>query len=71
MIAGSIGAVVHGSVMPVFFLLFGDMVNGFGKNQSELKKMTEKVAKYALYFAQWRAWLVGGMREEEGGDLRW
>nr|DAD30965.1 TPA_asm: hypothetical protein HUJ06_009816 [Nelumbo nucifera] len=31
MIAGSIGAMVHGSAMPIFFLLFGDMVNGLGK----------------------------------------
>ncbi|KAJ4960024.1 hypothetical protein NE237_019934 [Protea cynaroides] len=50
MIAGSLGAVVHGSAMPVFFLLFGELVNGFGKNQSDLKKMTEEVSKYALYF---------------------
>ncbi|KAL2977140.1 hypothetical protein AAZX31_13G049100 [Glycine max] len=50
MISGSIGAIVHGSSMPVFFLLFGEMVNGFGKNQMDLKKMTEEVSKYALYF---------------------
>ncbi|XP_059643007.1 ABC transporter B family member 19 [Cornus florida] len=50
MISGSLGAIVHGSSMPVFFLLFGEMVNGFGKNQSDLKKMTEEVSKYALYF---------------------
>ncbi|XP_042488559.1 ABC transporter B family member 19 [Macadamia integrifolia] len=50
MIAGSLGAVIHGSAMPVFFLLFGDLVNGFGKNQSNLKQMTEEVSKYALYF---------------------
>ncbi|XP_058096562.1 ABC transporter B family member 19 isoform X2 [Magnolia sinica] len=50
MAAGSLGAVVHGSSMPVFFLLFGDLVNGFGKNQSDLKKMTDEVSKYALYF---------------------
>ncbi|XP_057969439.1 ABC transporter B family member 19 [Malania oleifera] len=50
MITGSLGAVVHGSSMPVFFLLFGEMVNGFGKNQSDLRKMTEEVSKYALYF---------------------
>lgn len=45
MISGSLGAIVHGSSMPVFFLLFGEMVNGFGKNQSDLKKMTDEVSK--------------------------
>ena len=45
MISGSLGAIVHGSSMPVFFLLFGEMVNGFGKNQSDLRKMIEEVAK--------------------------
>ncbi|CAL9050617.1 unnamed protein product [Musa banksii] len=50
MAAGSVGAVVHGSAMPVFFLLFGDLVNGFGKNQTHLSVMTHEVSKYALYF---------------------
>ncbi|KAK6155103.1 hypothetical protein DH2020_009351 [Rehmannia glutinosa] len=50
MVSGSLGAIVHGSSMPVFFLLFGEMVNGFGKNQMDLHKMTHEVAKYALYF---------------------
>ncbi|KAL3844648.1 hypothetical protein ACJIZ3_002051 [Penstemon smallii] len=50
MICGSLGAIVHGSSMPVFFLLFGQMVNGFGKNQMDLHTMTHEVAKYALYF---------------------
>ncbi|XWS30268.1 hypothetical protein CRYUN_Cryun24cG0102000 [Craigia yunnanensis] len=50
MISGSLGAIIHGSSMPVFFLFFGEMVNGFGKNQSDLTKMTHEVAKYALYF---------------------
>lgn len=45
MAGGSLGAVIHGSAMPVFFLLFGEMVNGFGKNQSDMKKMTEEVSK--------------------------
>lgn len=45
MISGSIGAIVHGSSMPVFFLLFGEMVNGFGKNQMDLNKMTQEVSK--------------------------
>lgn len=45
MVAGSLGAVVHGSSMPVFFLLFGEMVNGFGKNQMDLRQMTHEVSK--------------------------
>ncbi|KAF6159984.1 hypothetical protein GIB67_033068 [Kingdonia uniflora] len=50
MISGSLGAIVHGSAMPVFFLLFGEMVNGFGKNQGDLHQLTHQVSKYALYF---------------------
>lgn len=45
MAAGSLGAVIHGSAMPVFFLLFGDLINGFGKNQADLGKMTNEVSK--------------------------
>lgn len=73
--AGSLGAIIHGSAMPVFFLLFGEMVNGFGKNQSDLKKMTEEVSKYALYFvylglvvcassyAEIACWMYSGERQ--------
>lgn len=49
MIFGSIGAIVHGSSMPVFFLLFGQMVNGFGKNQTDLSTMTHEVSKVIHY----------------------
>lgn len=45
MILGSLGAIVHGSSMPIFFLLFGEMVNGFGKNQMDLHKMIHEVSK--------------------------
>jgi ATP-binding cassette, subfamily B (MDR/TAP), member 1 len=45
MAAGSLGAVVHGAAMPVFFLLFGELINGFGKNQMHLRKMTDEVSK--------------------------
>nr|CAB3484743.1 unnamed protein product [Digitaria exilis] len=45
MAAGSAGAVVHGAAMPVFFLLFGELVNGFGKNQHNLRCMTDEVSK--------------------------
>ncbi|KAF5479191.1 hypothetical protein F2P56_000037 [Juglans regia] len=75
MVSGSLGAVIHGSSMPVFFLLFGEMVNGFGKNQTDLKKMTEEVSKYALYFvylgivvclssyAEIACWMYSGERQ--------
>jgi len=46
---GSLGAIVHGSSMPVFFLLFGQMVNGFGKNQSDLHTMTHEVSKVSKF----------------------
>ncbi|KAL7252655.1 hypothetical protein ACSBR1_007260 [Camellia fascicularis] len=45
MISGSLGAIVHDSSMPIFFLLFNEMVNGFGKNQLDLKTMTHEVSK--------------------------
>lgn len=50
MFSGSIGAIVHGSSMPIFFLLFGEMINGFGKNQTDLHKMTHEVCKVTQYF---------------------
>lgn len=50
MISGSIGAILHGSSMPVFFLLFGEMVNGFGKNQMDLHKMTHEVSKVSFFW---------------------
>ncbi|KAL8545923.1 hypothetical protein ACS0TY_005877 [Phlomoides rotata] len=80
MISGSVGAVIHGSSMPVFFLLFGQMVNGFGQNQMDLHKMTHEVAKYALYFvylglvvcfssyAEIACWMFSG--ERQAGALR-
>lgn len=45
MAAGSLGALAHGAAMPLFFLLFGDLINGFGKNQTDLRTMTDEVSK--------------------------
>ncbi|XP_057835072.2 ABC transporter B family member 19 [Cryptomeria japonica] len=47
---GSVGAIIHGSAMPVFFLLFGELINGFGKNQDNPAKMADLVSKNALNF---------------------
>ncbi|GAB2216531.1 hypothetical protein Drorol1_Dr00024306 [Drosera rotundifolia] len=77
---GSLGAIVHGASMPFFFLLFGQMVNGFGKNQTDLATMTHEVSKYALYFvylglvvcvssyAEITCWMYTG--ERQAGSLR-
>jgi ATP-binding cassette subfamily B (MDR/TAP) protein 1 len=50
MAAGSLGALAHGAAMPLFFLLFGDLINGFGKNQTDLRTMTDEVAKVRSFF---------------------
>jgi hypothetical protein len=50
MAAGSMGALAHGAAMPFFFLLFGDLINGFGKNQTDLRTMTDEVAKVRQFF---------------------
>ncbi|GAB2287878.1 ABC transporter B member 19 [Dionaea muscipula] len=80
MTLGSLGAVVHGSSMPVFFLLFGQMVNGFGQNQSDLPTMIHQVTKHALNFvylglivcassyAEISCWMYTG--ERQAGALR-
>ncbi|KAL9247718.1 hypothetical protein vseg_021120 [Gypsophila vaccaria] len=77
---GTLGAIIHGSSMPVFFLLFGQMVNGFGQNQTDLSTMVHEVSKYALYFvylglivcassyAEIACWMYTG--ERQAGALR-
>ncbi|VFQ96925.1 unnamed protein product [Cuscuta campestris] len=80
MFLGSLGAAVHGCSMPVFFLLFGQMVNGFGQNQSDFHTMTHQVSMYALYFvylglivcassyAEIGCWMYSG--ERQAGEWR-
>lgn len=48
MTAGSLGAVVHGSSMPLFFLLFGQIINGFGKNQNDPHQMVHLVSQVSI-----------------------
>ncbi|KAL0333389.1 UNVERIFIED_CONTAM: ABC transporter B family member 1 [Sesamum angustifolium] len=47
---GFVGAVVHGSSLPLFLRFFADLVNSFGSNANNVDKMTQEVLKYAFYF---------------------
>ncbi|GMP84919.1 hypothetical protein CsSME_00038263 [Camellia sinensis var. sinensis] len=50
MAIGTVGAIVHGSSLPLFLRFFADLVNSFGSNANNMDKMTQEVIKYALYF---------------------
>lgn len=50
MTIGTIGAIVHGSSLPLFLRFFADLVNSFGANADNVDKMTQEVVKYAFYF---------------------
>nr|GME06595.1 ABC transporter B family member 1 [Ipomoea batatas] len=47
---GSLGAIVHGSSLPLFLRFFADLVNSFGSYANDVDKMTQEVLKYAFYF---------------------
>ena len=42
---GTIGAIVHGSSLPLFLRFFADLVNSFGSNANNIDKMTQEVIK--------------------------
>ncbi|KAI8014240.1 ABC transporter B family member 1 [Camellia lanceoleosa] len=50
MAIGTVGAIVHGSPLPLFLRFFTDLVNSFGSNANNIDKMTHEVIKYAFYF---------------------
>ncbi|CAL5422197.1 unnamed protein product [Camellia sinensis] len=50
MAIGTVGAIVHGSSLPLFLRFFTDLVNSFGSNANNIDKMTHEVIKYAFYF---------------------
>lgn len=45
MAIGSIGAIVHGSSLPIFLRFFADLVNSFGSNANNIDKMMQEVLK--------------------------
>ncbi|KAL9262750.1 ABC transporter B family member 11-like protein [Drosera capensis] len=74
MILGSIGAVANGVSMPLMSIIFGDLVDSFGKNQvdSDIVKVVSKVSLKYIYLAigvsiaaclQVACWMVTGERQ--------
>ncbi|KAI4366303.1 hypothetical protein MLD38_022192 [Melastoma candidum] len=49
MLLGSIGACLHGAALPVFFVLFGKMIDSLGNLSHDPRKLSSNVAQYALY----------------------
>lgn len=45
MVVGTIGAVGNGLGLPLMTLLFGQMINSFGSNQSNIDDVVEQVSK--------------------------
>ncbi|ONK58954.1 uncharacterized protein A4U43_C08F1440 [Asparagus officinalis] len=50
MVLGSIGACVHGTSLPVFFIFFGKLINEFAIAYLSPATVTHRVGKFALYF---------------------
>ncbi|KAL4367908.1 hypothetical protein GQ457_05G001360 [Hibiscus cannabinus] len=74
MIVGTIGAVGNGLCMPIMTILFGDLINAFGQNQSG-NRVVDVVSRVALRFVylaigaavaaflQVSCWMVTGERQ--------
>ena len=51
MAIGTVGAIAHGAALPVFFLFFGKLLNGFGANSNNPHQAAHVVAKVFCTFS--------------------
>ncbi|XP_008221400.1 PREDICTED: ABC transporter B family member 13-like [Prunus mume] len=49
MLFGSVGACIHGAVLPVFFVLFGRMIDSLGHLAKHPQQLSSRVSQHALY----------------------
>ncbi|PNY10515.1 ABC transporter B family member 4-like protein [Trifolium pratense] len=75
MVVGTIGAIGNGLGLPLMTLLFGQMINSFGSNQSNTDDVVQQVSKVSLKFVylavgcgvsaflQVSCWMVTGERQ--------
>ncbi|KAM1012290.1 hypothetical protein ACFX13_043169 [Malus domestica] len=49
MFLGSVGACIHGGVLPVFFVVFGRMIDSLGHLAKNPQQQSARVSEYALY----------------------
>ncbi|TKY57618.1 ABC transporter B family member 13 [Spatholobus suberectus] len=49
MFLGSVGSCVHGAALPVFFILFGRMIDSLGHLSNNPHKLSSRISEYALY----------------------
>ncbi|KAK7382939.1 hypothetical protein VNO78_28603 [Psophocarpus tetragonolobus] len=49
MFLGSVGSCVHGASLPVFFILFGRMIDSLGHLSNNPHKLSSRISEHALY----------------------